>query len=473
MKRLFRTIDCFCVVFVAFVSFLTRIWLIADPDRVTFDEVHFGNFTNWYIQGFFHFDIHPPLAKMIMASIAKLTQYKGDIDYASKFGEPYNPDESHFVSQRITCAIFSSFTSPLMFTACRCLRMSSLSATCASIILTCDISLIVEGKFILSDGLLHFFVMLHVFCLCLFLANPTLSHTILAGATLGAAASCKYTSLGLFAVFGGTQLVWIFRARPSIPLIFYRAFVILGPAFVVFIGSWYWHFISTPFAGYHSEFGSALARNLINKSRADTEYWGNRLIGPPVLARIWYWNQIMHTINMKSALPHPYESRPLYWPLLMDKWVGFISIGDTRFIRCMGTPFVYWFSFAGLVIAILCFPLGKSDSVNALLIWGWAVSYFPFFLVPRTLYLYHYIIPLMFAVMNLAAVVERILPRYSAVVLALLCFGCFLFFSPWCYGISCPKCQDRLLWTQRWCFGPPDASKPLVNTTEMYADLPL
>ena len=478
MSKRFRTVDCFCVVFVSFCSFLTRIWLIADPDRITFDEVHFGNFTNWYIQKRFHFDIHPPLGKLIMASIARMTGYKGDIEYGAKSGEPYARNEEYFVSQRITCAIFSAFTSPLMFAACRCFGLSTVASLCAGIILTCDISLIVEGKFILSDGLLHFFVMLHVYALGLYLSNPTQNHAMLAGATLGAAVSCKYTALGLVAVMGVTQLLWILRETPPIPKILHRAFIILFPAATVFVGSWYWHFLSTPFTGPHSELaGTELSATLINKTLMNSEYWGRRLLGPPVWYRIIRWNILMHKINMKSAIPHPCESYPLYWPLFLDKWVGFLALGETRVIRCMATPFIYWFAFAGIVLSIIAFPFGKSDATNALFIWGWSVSYFPFFLVPRTLFLYHYLIPLMFAIMNLVAIIERVTPRLCRVpallAITLLSLLCFLYFSPWCYGTPCPNCHSTRIWTNRWWEGPPKPPTAFVNTTEIVAELPL
>jgi dolichyl-phosphate-mannose-protein mannosyltransferase len=247
---LFGTVDCFCVVFVSFLALVTRLWLIADPDCVTFDEVHFGNFTNWYIQKRFHFDIHPPLGKMIMATIASWTQYKGDIDYGTKFGLPYSHSELFFVSQRITPAIFSSFTSPLLYCACRCLGLTTVSATCAAVILTSDLSLIVDGKFILSDGLLHFFVSLHIYALCFFLAHATGTRAILTGLTLGAAAACKYTALCLVAIDGATQVVWVFLERPQIARAAKRAFAMLGPAVSVFLSACVWHFVTTPFSEF-------------------------------------------------------------------------------------------------------------------------------------------------------------------------------------------------------------------------------
>jgi dolichyl-phosphate-mannose-protein mannosyltransferase len=482
VPSLFGTADCFCAVLVSFLALGTRLWLIADPDHVTFDEVHFGNFTNWYIQKRFHFDIHPPLGKMIMATIAGLTQYKGDIDYGGKFGQAYDHNELFFVSQRITPAVFSAFTSPLIYAGCRCLSLSTLSATCAATILTCDLSLIVEGKFILSDGLLHFFVALHIYALCLFLSKASSFRTVFSGLTLGAAAACKYTALGLIAIDGTSQVVWLFVKRPKITKIIKRGAYMLLPAGAIFVAAWMWHFIANPYDGHNSEYlDREFAATIIAKKTEQFAYWGDRLRGSGLLTRIIYWNQVMNRINMRSDIPHPYESMPIHWPLFTDRWVGFMAAEGGREIFCMGTPFVYWFAFIGLCFGCLGFFVRKSDHVNLLLIWGWAVSYFPFVLVPRTMFLYHYLVPLMFGVMNLVAVAQQWPPdgyKAGAILsITFLCFLCYLFFAPWGYGIRCPDCRSTRLWTERWMHGPPKVVSlygiEVFNTTEIRKTLPV
>ena len=481
-NNLFNTTDCILIFIVSLISLSTRFWLIADPDCVTFDEVHFGNFSNWYIHNQFFFDIHPPLAKMIMSLFASLSQYKGNIEYEQKIGKPYNEDELYFVSQRITPAVFSALTSPLIYSACRCLKLSSLASFCAGIILTSDISMIVEGKFILSDGILHFFTALHIFTFCLFLSDPTTTNTIISGFTLGCAAACKYTALGLYALDGLSQIGWIIANRPKLQQICHRAFLMLMPSFAAFLGAWYIHFIILPYTGHNSEyFPGKYSKTLVPKEKEAYYYWGDRLRESSILERIYVWNKIMNEINMKSAIPHPWESSPIYWPLLMDKSVGFYGNQDDREIFCMGTPFVYWFVFAGLIGTVISIFFKKADWRNMLLCLGWLVSYFPFLLVPRTLYLYHYLIPLMFGIMNLVTLIENIFNlqhrAYLMVTLTILCFICYLYFSPWAYGIKFPNASQIFLWSYRWVIGAPKKIDTdlncIFNTTERHGELPL
>ena len=481
MNKIFSTSDAFLINILCFIALFTRLWLISEPSSVIFDEVHFGNFSNWYINNKFHFDIHPPLGKILMALIAKLTQYKGDIVYASKLGTSYEINELFYVSQRITPAIFSAFTAPLIYTACKCLSISTFSSFAAGLILTTDMSIIVEGKFILSDGMLHFFTALHIFTLCLFLNKNLHFRAILTGITLGAACACKYTALGLFAVDGITQIFWIINKIPSFKSILIRAFEFLIPSFIIFMGSWILHFLITPFSGYNSEYLIPQHQNtIIEYGKSNFSYWGNRLIGSNLYERIIHWNIVMNRINMRSDIPHPYESQPIYWPFLLDKFVGFYH-NNNKEIHCLGSPAVYWLSSISLILTFLFFLIFKFNWKNSLLLWSWTVSYIPFILVPRTMFMYHYIVPLMFAVMNMCVFLDIYFPkgyRESLIFLILfLCIICYFYFYPWIYGTECFNCHSNRLWLKRWIKGAPlpiyKDGINLFNTSELFGNLPL
>jgi dolichyl-phosphate-mannose-protein mannosyltransferase len=48
-----------------------------------FDEVHFGGFAGQYINGTYYFDVHPPLAKILIALSGQVFGYKGDFDFGT------------------------------------------------------------------------------------------------------------------------------------------------------------------------------------------------------------------------------------------------------------------------------------------------------------------------------------------------------------------------------------------------------
>ncbi|XP_031553269.1 dolichyl-phosphate-mannose--protein mannosyltransferase 4-like [Actinia tenebrosa] len=63
------------------LSFGTRLWQLTIPKYVVFDEVHFGKFTNFFMQNKFFFDVHPPLGKLTFAITAYLSGYDGSFSF--------------------------------------------------------------------------------------------------------------------------------------------------------------------------------------------------------------------------------------------------------------------------------------------------------------------------------------------------------------------------------------------------------
>lgn len=403
----FTALDTFLALALFIIASYARLWTIAMPNQVVFDEVHFGNFTKFYIKNEFHFDIHPPLGKMMMAYISKLGQYRGDIESFVKLGTKYLMNETHFISLRMIPAIFSSCCSPLMYCTCRLLYIDPFPSFTGALMVALDTSMIVESKFILSDGMLHFWFAFHFFTLALFLRHGSEWRAILSGLTLGAAVSCKFTALSVYAIDGITQIVWILVRCPNIFLIIFRGFNILIPSFVSFFLSWVWHFQSTPYKGYHANYININdADTIINQSLINTSYMGNRLIESPMFLRIFRWLVVMNRINMRSKIPHPWESRPQYWPLLLDKYVLFYSSSKDKRIDCLGLPSSYWISTFSLALTIPALLFGRAGWQNLLFIWSWTVSFVPFLGVPRTMFHYHYLLPLMCACMNTASLLH-------------------------------------------------------------------
>jgi dolichyl-phosphate-mannose--protein O-mannosyl transferase len=83
--------------------------------------------------------------------------------------------------------------------------------------------------------------------------------------------------------------------------------------------------------------------------------------------------------------------RPTDCPLLTDISIGFWS-EDGRHVTCLGNVFVYYLPPLGWLLCVIRYQ--KSCYFRATSYRGGCLA---FFVMPRTVFLYHYIIPLMFA----------------------------------------------------------------------------
>ena len=173
-KPKLQTADTFLVGFLTSVSFFIRMWHIQEPNYVVFDEVYFGNFTNWYIQKLYFQDIHPPLAKLIIAKIAAFSGYDGHYNFEamSKNQTPYNTMD--YVLLRMIPAMFGSCCIPLIYLILRLICTSRLPVIFGTFLVLFDPMLIVESRYILSDSILHFFSCLSIFTIFLFEHYPNI-----------------------------------------------------------------------------------------------------------------------------------------------------------------------------------------------------------------------------------------------------------------------------------------------------------
>lgn len=455
-------IDALILFAIMCVAFVMRYWRISLPAGVVFDEVYFGNFTNFYIKSQFYHDIHPPLAKILMFMFANMSEYDGSINFNScPNGYPI-PD---YVQLRITPATFSAICFPLIYISMRFLHFGHTASLCGTVLALFDTSMATEGRHILSDGLLHFFSCLHVAVLCFTLSIRRRRRRfwvwhILTGITLGCACTCKNTAWGLMAL---DAFVYIIALGDMITLsiVDYIAEVgFFGGTLMVLCVLVYFvvfaiHFILLPYAGRgYPYLSQEMKDQLIQNNVAGSALFGARLKKPGLFMRTLILSLRMHRGNMGIRSFHDSQSFPKHWPWLGSVMVYFWGRHGCQ-IRCWGNAFSYYLALFGVIGCLFCVKRPNYGTAIKLVV-GYAVSYFPFYLIPRVLYLYHYIIPLVFGCMCFGALIDMTVPRkYKGVILvivtALVVFGYWLW-SPYVYGTPMHD-QSMMVWTRRWTEG--------------------
>jgi len=196
---------------------------------------------------------------------------------------------------------------------------------------------------------------------------------------------------------------------------------------------------------------------------------------PGFFGKFWELQQVMWTTNAGLTDRHIFDSRPYTWPILrrgINFWVK-----DHRQIYLLGNPFIWWLSTASVVlyavvrvVLVLREKRGyqdfnhsrvvKYDSICSLLVIGWALHYFPFFLMQRQLFLHHYFPALYFAILVSCGIFDLVTATLRpqirlqvAAVLAIIAIYNFSHFSPLIYGSQWTRGQClRAEWLKTWDF---------------------
>ncbi|KAJ2467167.1 Protein O-mannosyltransferase 2 [Coemansia sp. RSA 2322] len=228
------------------ISLVTHMYRIGRRSSVTWDESHFGSFSGKYMNRTFYHDVHPPLAKMLVALSDVLAGHNGTFN--TKTTHIY-PDYYNYRFMRVFNACFGVALTPMAFLTCRQLRMPAHFATMAALFVTFDNALCVMSRFILLDAPLLAFTALVLTMLAYFCrqrAQPFSyewrKYLLLTGLSLGLVASSKW--VGLFAV----ALVGIFTIQEL-----YEMFCNVRMPVKVYAKHWAWRILALvviPFTVY-------------------------------------------------------------------------------------------------------------------------------------------------------------------------------------------------------------------------------
>ncbi|KAJ3511201.1 hypothetical protein NLJ89_g4233 [Agrocybe chaxingu] len=196
---------------------------------------------------------------------------------------------------------------------------------------------------------------------------------------------------------------------------------------------------------------------------------------PGFFGKFWELQRVMWTTNAGLTDRHTYDSRPDSWPRLrrgINFWVK-----DHRQIYLIGNPLVWYLSTLSVAayVAVRGFlilrakrgyrdfdntKVVKYDTLCGFLFLGWALHYFPFFLMGRQLFLHHYFPALYFAILLSCSVFDLITstlrPRVRlqvAAVLIVLAIWNFQHLSPLAYGGTWTRSKcEKAKWLKTWDF---------------------
>ncbi|KAJ2712565.1 hypothetical protein H4R19_002690 [Coemansia spiralis] len=200
--------DWIAVAALCVLALVVRCWRLQEPGSVVFDEVHFGKFAGRYLNGTFFYDLHPPLAKMMLAAAGRAGGYDGVFDFAA-IGLDYAAAGVPYVAMRLLPAVLGALTVPLAFVAARACGYARDTAALAAVLVCIENGLVTQSRLILLDSPLVFFTALTLACWAVWWTHQRRPFTrawwgwlAATGTALGCAASCKWVGLFLFPALG-------------------------------------------------------------------------------------------------------------------------------------------------------------------------------------------------------------------------------------------------------------------------------
>ncbi len=382
------------IVLLLFLGAALHFYRLDEPREVVFDEVHFGGFVNSYCgSGSYFFDIHPPHAKLMIAGAAWLGGYRGDQPFAS-IGEPITALSPALL--RLVPAVSGSLLPALILVVLLQLGASRPAAFLGGFAVLLDNGLLIQTRIAALDGplLLATFGAISA-ALAARAAGAGDSRRgwwLLAGALAGLAAGIKFTgliALGIVALCAAAPFACSPRWERFRIMVSGAVWVLAG-ATAVYLAGWFIHFHLLTEAGPGNAWGPLTGDLLRDTVRV---------------------HQRMLSANLTLESLHPYASPWWSWPA-MARPIFYWNDAE-NILYFVGNPVVWWLSslgviaFASISLLMRASSLTVNQSAGAALkgrndIWipvvGFVLSLAPLTFVPRILFLYHYLTPLLFAI---------------------------------------------------------------------------
>ncbi|WFD27612.1 dolichyl-phosphate-mannose--protein mannosyltransferase [Malassezia nana] len=234
-----------------------RLFQIGEPSEVVFDEVHFGKFAAYYVTRRYFFDVHPPLAKLLVALAAWLAGFDGSFEF-EEIGDSYIEPGVPYRPIRALSAVIGALQIPLVFQILRETGVSWIVAVGSAMAVLIDNAHVLQTRLILLDAPLVLFVLMSLYTYIRFykqryrpFSATWWTWLFATGVSLALTVSCKLVGLFTFATIG-TAVIWdlwaLFDIQRGLSLrlvvkhVCARALGLLIVPLFVYLGCFYVHF---------------------------------------------------------------------------------------------------------------------------------------------------------------------------------------------------------------------------------------
>ena len=219
---------------------------------------------------------------------------------------------------------------------------------------------------------------------------------------------------------------------------------------------------------YNQQFSGLICPKCIsNYKEAEIEWQKCKKI--PLIIRVIKLLLNMNKTNMEMCDNDGLPSRWWKWPLMDNQLIHFYNNNGKAIIlhlNIFNSCVILLFVFISIFIIYFCWfetcsnnETMKRTLSSMIFLIGYLISFLPFWLIPRSTYLYHYSIPLLFGIYLVSADINILYQKYKkiAVCLSILVVSgtiiSFIIYLPLTYGWELDRKQFmKLMLRNEWIF---------------------
>lgn len=441
--------------FVLVASFFTYMFNYAYPPNLFWDENYHIASAQKYIHGVYYMEPHPPLGKLFIAAGEVLLHpnEKSDQFLETNYGKDI-PIGFSFAGYRFFPTLFGWLLAPVLFGIFYLITKKSLWALLLSTLYIFDTAFIVHHRSAMLESTLHFFAGTMILTWLLVLQQKKQSKqqwwlAALCGVSFGAALATKANALILILL--APAVVWHYKDRLKQLSIITGSF--LAATALVYCSVWQIHFAlgdtvepKLPSNGYFK--ASQEYKNILKEGS------NGSLLHFPVMLRdslrfLPHYARGVPTLDLckESENGSPW----FYWPVggraISYRWES-DKMETYRYLYLQANPISWGLGLLGILgsLSVLfgyIFLPVKGTLKNPVLLLTFTGMYIAYLTsiaqLDRVMYLYHYMLPLLFAFILCGLLIVEIqniwhlkLQDYGKTML-LLCFSVFVLAGFWFY----------------------------------------
>jgi dolichyl-phosphate-mannose-protein mannosyltransferase len=429
---------CIPLIVLLVLSLFVHFFFLSHPAEVVFDEVHFGKFVSAYFTHAYYFDIHPPLGKLLIAGFAKIFGYQGNLDFL-QIGEAFSA-HALFVL-RFLPALFGALLPLLVYKLFGTFGISKKTAFLGGLLVIFDNALLVQSKFILVD---IFFILFGITSLYFYFFaknSGSFPRYIFSAIFAGLALSVKWTALSFLGIIFVVIFAEFLKNKNSVILL--KKFAIFcSIPFFIYIFSFAVHFSLLGKTGAGDAFMSQAFQKTLEGNKIGTDvrslsFWGKFI----------ELNKAMYIYNASITAKHQDGSKFYEWPLMKKPIWYWAKNFEGKFsnIYLLPNPVVWIAAGFSIILSIILLTISKFRKRLQpwiyLFVLGYFVNILPFILVGRVTFLYHYLPSLIFGILMVCLIWDKVLPdnkisKFFYIFFIFLIFIAFFVLSPLSYGFS-------------------------------------